>query len=77
VPGGAAARDTVGARLAALGVGTKPYFVPLSDLGIPGEGPDRPVTERLGAEVLALPMSSELNDEQAELVCVALERALG
>jgi dTDP-4-amino-4,6-dideoxygalactose transaminase/nucleoside-diphosphate-sugar epimerase len=77
VPGGAAARDTVAARLATLGVGTKPYFVPLSDLGIPGEGPDRPVTERLGAEVLALPMSSELNDEQAELVCVALERALG
>ena len=72
------ARDTAASELAGLGVGTKPYFLPLPDLeGTPGEHAGPAVPTRLAPEVLALPMSSELNEEQADLVCVALERVFG
>ena len=77
VPGGSAARDAAASELAGLGVGTKPYFLPLHLEGTPGEHAGLAVTERLAQEVLALPMSSELNEEQADLVCVALERVFG
>ena len=34
------------------------------------------MTDRLGDECLALPMSSELNDEAVDRICVALERVM-
>ncbi|MFI5835249.1 aminotransferase class I/II-fold pyridoxal phosphate-dependent enzyme [Micromonospora sp. NPDC051300] len=68
-------RDLVAAELAALGVQTKPYFAAIHR-GPLGGGERLPVTERLDAEALALPMSSELTVEQAERVVAALRRCL-
>lgn len=80
IPGGAERRDLLAAELAEFGVGTKPYFVPLhtgaEHSGSRVDGPELPVTEALGAECLAVPMSSELNDEAIDRVCVALERVV-
>ena len=70
-----ARRDRVATRLAALGVRTKPYFAAIHS-GPLGGGERLPVTERLDAEALALPMSSELTVEQAERVVAALRRCL-
>jgi dTDP-4-amino-4,6-dideoxygalactose transaminase len=42
-----------------------------------GNGERLPVTERLDAEVLALPMSSELTEEQAENVVTAVRYCMG
>jgi len=58
------------------GVQTKPYFRALHLTGI-GNGERLPVTERLDAEVLALPMSSELTEEQAENAVMAVRHCLG
>ncbi|MFG1675688.1 aminotransferase class I/II-fold pyridoxal phosphate-dependent enzyme [Micromonospora sp. NPDC049282] len=69
-------RDRVAAELAALGVQTKPYFAAIHH-GPLGGGERLPVTDRLDAEALALPMSSELTVEQAERVVAALRRCLG
>ena len=81
IPGGADRRNQVGAELAAMGVGTKPYFLPLHDSGtfdrVRSDGPPLEVTDRLGTEVLALPMSSELNDEDVERICIVFEHVLG
>ncbi|WFE37241.1 aminotransferase class I/II-fold pyridoxal phosphate-dependent enzyme [Micromonospora sp. WMMD998] len=71
-----AGRDRVAAELAALGVQTKPYFAAIHR-GPLGGGEPLPVTDRLDAEALALPMSSELTVEQAERVVAALRRCLG
>ncbi|MFC4146752.1 aminotransferase class I/II-fold pyridoxal phosphate-dependent enzyme [Micromonospora mangrovi] len=68
-------RDRVGRELAALGVQTKPYFAAVHR-GPLGGGEHLPVTERLDAEALALPMSSELTVEQAERVVAALRHCL-
>lgn len=79
VPGGAERRDWLGAELAALGVETKRYFRPLHRHGfghLPGASRHRlPVTDRLDASVLAVPMSSELSTEQIERVAAAIEQA--
>lgn len=82
LPGGEAQRDRVAARLAELGVGTKAYFLPLHTTGadmasVRSAGPELTVTEQLGRECLALPMSSELNDEAIDRICVALDWVLG
>lgn len=69
-------RDRVADALAALGVQTKPYFAAIHR-GPLGGGERLPVTDRLDAEALALPMSSELTVEQAERVIAALRRCLG
>ncbi|PTA44144.1 DegT/DnrJ/EryC1/StrS family aminotransferase [Micromonospora sp. RP3T] len=69
-------RDRVADALAALGVQTKPYFAAIHR-GPLGGGERLPVTDRLDAEALALPMSSELTVEQAERVVAALRRCLG
>lgn len=81
IPGGPSVRDQVGRELAALGVGTKAYFLPLHSTGgafgsVRVDGPTLEVTDTLGVECLALPMSSELNDEAIDRVCVALEHVL-
>ena len=41
-----------------------------------GDGERLPVTERLDGEVLALPMSSELTEEDAEQVVIAVRHCL-
>ena len=81
IPGGPRRRDAVAAELDRLGVGTKPYFLPLHGQADGTEalrvaGPSLAVTDRLGDECLALPMSSELNDEAVDRICVALERVM-
>ena len=69
-------RDALQRSLLDYGVQTKPYFRALH-LTEMGNGERLPVTERLDAEVLALPMSSELTEEQAENVVTAVRHCLG
>lgn len=81
IPGGAAERDRVSAALARLGVGTKAYFLPLHSTGgdfgrVRVDGPTLATTNLLGEEALAVPMSSELNDEMVDRICIALESVL-
>ena len=70
-----AGREELAARLVALGVQTRPYFRALHPRYRPAAS--LPVTDRLDAEVLALPMSSEITEDDAEHVIIALERCLG
>jgi dTDP-4-amino-4,6-dideoxygalactose transaminase len=53
------------------GVQTKPYFRAVHLSGF-GSGERLPVTERLDAEALALPTSSELTEEEAEKVVMTV-----
>jgi dTDP-4-amino-4,6-dideoxygalactose transaminase len=80
IPGGRIARDRVASELSRLGVGTKPYFLPLhqeADLGgLRVDGPSLRETELLGEQCLALPMSSEFNEETVDRVCVVLEHVV-
>jgi dTDP-4-amino-4,6-dideoxygalactose transaminase/nucleoside-diphosphate-sugar epimerase len=69
-------RDALQGSLLGYGVQTKPYFRALH-LTAMGNGERLPVTERLDAEVLALPMSSELTEEQAENVVMVVRHCLG
>lgn len=72
-------RDALQRDLLRFGVQTKPYFRALHLDPASAAGADSaslPVTERLDAEVLALPMSSELTEDDAERVALALERCL-
>lgn len=64
-------------RLADLGVQTKPYF-PAQHLHheLAPTHLRLPVTDRLDAEALALPMSSELSAAQAENVALAMAEAV-
>ena len=71
VPG----RDALQRALADCGVQTKPYFRALHMAGF-GDGERLLVTEWLDAEVLALPMSSELTEEDAEQVVLAVRHCL-
>jgi dTDP-4-amino-4,6-dideoxygalactose transaminase len=68
-------RDALQQALAGRGVQTKPYFQALHRTGF-GHGERLPVTERLDGEVLALPMSSELTEQDAEKVVLALQHCL-
>jgi dTDP-4-amino-4,6-dideoxygalactose transaminase/nucleoside-diphosphate-sugar epimerase len=69
-------REELARRLAHFGVQTKPYF-PAQHLRyeVPAPWHRLPVTERLDREALALPMSSELSEAQAESVALALHDA--
>lgn len=71
VPG----RDALQRALGDCGVQTKPYFRALHMAGF-GDGERLPVTERLDGAVLALPMSSELTEEDAEQVVIAVRHCL-
>jgi dTDP-4-amino-4,6-dideoxygalactose transaminase len=76
-----ARRDEVIARLAEQGIPSRKYFSPihLQPFYIQRFGyrkGDFPVSERLGEESLALPFSSKMNEEQVEVVCNALRKAL-
>jgi dTDP-4-amino-4,6-dideoxygalactose transaminase/nucleoside-diphosphate-sugar epimerase len=70
-------RDRLADELGRLGVGTKPYYAPVLHRqdwrGLAEPAPELPVTEALADEVLALPMSSEMNPAGAErVVCAVL-----
>jgi dTDP-4-amino-4,6-dideoxygalactose transaminase/nucleoside-diphosphate-sugar epimerase len=70
-------RERVARELARLGVDTKDYFRALHLQTVEQSTHVRlPATERLDREALALPMSSELTEEEADAVAVALELAL-
>ena len=74
-------RDRLANLLDGAGIPTRPYFAPIhlqpfmmERFGYqPG---DYPVTEELGRRGLALPFSSVMTEEQVDLVCVELEKAL-
>jgi dTDP-4-amino-4,6-dideoxygalactose transaminase len=70
-------RDRLAAELGRLGVGTKPYYAPVLHRqewqGLAEPSGELPVTDVLADEVLALPMSSEMNPADAEkVVCAVL-----
>jgi dTDP-4-amino-4,6-dideoxygalactose transaminase/nucleoside-diphosphate-sugar epimerase len=70
-------RDRLAAELGRLGVGTKPYYAPVLHRqdwqGLAEPSVSLPVTDVLADEVLALPMSSEMNPADAEkVVCAVL-----
>ncbi len=74
-------RDKLITRLQAAGIPSRPYFAPIhlqpfmiERFGYkPG---DFPITEDLGRRGLALPFSSIMSEDQVELVCAELEKAL-
>jgi dTDP-4-amino-4,6-dideoxygalactose transaminase len=68
-------RDVLQRALIDCGVHARPYFraLHLTELG---NGELLPVTERLDAEVLALPMSSELTEDEAENVVIAVKHCV-
>jgi perosamine synthetase len=74
-------RDRVMTELAAVGVPSRPYFVPLhlqpfyrSELG--HRAGDFPVTERVARTTLALPWSADLSEDQVQYVADALINAV-
>ncbi len=74
-------RDQIAAELEARGIPARPYFLPIhlqpymvERFGYrPG---DFPVTEDLGRRGLALPFSSVMTEEQVDLVCLELSKAI-
>jgi dTDP-4-amino-4,6-dideoxygalactose transaminase/nucleoside-diphosphate-sugar epimerase len=77
-------RDGLQGGLDSLGIQTRPYFSALHKdrlyrqlAGPAASATDLPVTDQLHTEVLALPMSSELSEEDAERVAAAVEYILG
>jgi dTDP-4-amino-4,6-dideoxygalactose transaminase len=73
-----ARRDAVAAALAAEGIDSRPYFRPLHAMaryaGL-ARAP-LPVTERLGASLLALPLHEAMNAAAVDRVCDAVLAAL-
>jgi perosamine synthetase len=72
-------RDDVARTLAARGIESRAYFHPLHEMDRFRELPAAPlpVTERLGAALLALPLHSRMDGRDVDRVCDALEDALG
>ncbi|HEY1916961.1 MAG TPA: aminotransferase class V-fold PLP-dependent enzyme [Streptosporangiaceae bacterium] len=70
-----AGRDVLQRELMDCAVQTKPYFSALHLTGL-GHSESLPVTERLATEVLALPMSSELTEDDARNVVIAVRYCL-
>jgi dTDP-4-amino-4,6-dideoxygalactose transaminase len=72
------ARDRVREALAACGIESRPYFPALHLMprfaDMPGSG--LPVTERLGASLLALPLYSALEPATVEEICEVICEAL-
>ncbi|NTU80706.1 MAG: DegT/DnrJ/EryC1/StrS family aminotransferase [Chloroflexales bacterium] len=76
-----AERDTVMARLGAVGVPSRPYFTPIHLQPFYRERfgfrrGDFPVTEALGDCSLALPFSGVMREEQVDYVCAQLRSVL-
>ena len=72
-------RDAVQAALAAEGIGTMVYYpIPQDRLPVyEGQFPRFPVSERLAAEVLSLPIWPTIAEAQQAEVAAALRKALG
>jgi perosamine synthetase len=75
-------RDAFMARLADLGVPSRPYFAPLHLQPFYQERfgfrqGDFPVTERVAASTLALPFSSKMSDADVEYVGAAVVESVG
>jgi len=75
-------RDGLVRRLAEAGIGCRPYFTPIHLQPFYrdrfGYGPgDLPVTERLGANSLALPFSSIMTESQVDEVCERVKELTG
>lgn len=75
-------RERVYAAMADAGVQTKRYFHPPlhrqgSYVSFPDPDPPLPVTERLSATALALPLYSHLEIAEVQQVCARLRRVLG
>jgi dTDP-4-amino-4,6-dideoxygalactose transaminase len=72
-------RDRVAGALESQGIDTRAYFRPLHSMerfrGLPAA--PLPVTERLGAALLALPLHRGMEEADVDLVCDAIELALG
>lgn len=72
-------RDDVAAALAGHGIETRAYFRPLHAMerfeGLAAA--PLPVTEHLGAALLALPLHRAMDDADVDLVCDAVENVLG
>ena len=74
-------RDAFVRRMAEEGIPARPYFAPIhlqkymTDLFGYKPG-DYPVTERLGAQGVAIPFSSVMTEEQVEIVCQVLGKLL-
>ena len=76
--GSGSSRDTIADRLLQLGVQTKPYYSPplhLTDLAEPDQA-RLPITETLIENCLTLPTSSEMTNEMAERVVMAMDKAI-
>src|SRR3990172_520222 len=74
-------RDRLGSLLDQAGIPTRPYFSPLHLQPFMMErfgyrSGDYPIAEELCRRGLALPFSSVMTEEQVELVCAELEKAL-
>jgi len=79
IPGGAERRDRVRAWLQENGIGAGIYYaVPIHQQGAYRRFADRPLpeTERLAAEVLALPMHPYLSEDDTGRVVAGLRKAL-
>jgi len=75
-------RDSLVRRLGEAGIGCRPYFTPIHLQPFYrdrfGYGPgDLPVTERLGANSLALPFSSIMTESQVDEVCERVKELTG
>lgn len=75
-------REKLASLMAEAGIPTRPYFAPihLQPFMIERFGyqaGDFPITEDLGRRGLALPFSGVMTEEQVELVCLELEKAIG
>ncbi len=72
-------RDRVIARLARLGIGTRPLFYPLHTMpafrAFAGNR-DFPATEYLSARGLSLPSAVNLEDREIDFVCRSLRSLL-
>jgi perosamine synthetase len=74
-------RDRIAERMAALGVPTRPYFVPIHLQPFYRErfgyrGGEFPVAEAAGRSTLALPFHGGMDEADIDLVCRALTRAV-
>ena len=70
-------RDELAARLRAVGVDTRPVFVPLHLLPPYRQSGPLPVAEAVGGEGISLPSSTSLSDSELEYVIASVRSALG
>jgi len=70
-------RDELAARLRAVGIDTRPVFVPLHLLPPYRQAAPLPVAEAVGGEGISLPSSTSLSDSELEYVIASVRSSLG